>query len=131
MCRILPLRLFQSIIECSCDIRKVLYANVVLSACPTTFQGGGPTEVIAQEALLADPTTSTPTGNAQKKEKDAAFDLLDALTKTGGLAVEHASLHVVIAATHCFDKTVLQTIVQDNVRSQGVFALFCSIAMPN
>jgi len=69
----------------------------------------------AQKALLADPTTSTLTGDAQKKEKDAAFDLLDALTKSGGLPVEHASLHVVIAATHCFDKTILETVVQDNV----------------
>ena len=92
-------------------------------------QGGKATEVTAQEALLADPTTSTPTGYAQKKEKDAAFDLPDALTKTGGIPVEHASLPVVIAATHCFDKTI--TGVQDNVRSQGVFALFCSITTPS
>ena len=64
---------------------------------------------------MADPTTSTLTGDAQKKEKDAAFDLLDASTKSGGLPVEHASLHVVISATHCFDKTVVDTVVQDNV----------------
>ena len=63
---------------------------------------------------MADPTTSTLTGDAQKKEKDAAFDLLDALTKSGGLPVEHASLHVV-AAMHRFDKTVLETIVQNNM----------------
>ena len=63
---------------------------------------------------MADPTTSTLTGDAQKKEKDDAFDLLDALTKSGGLPVEHASLHVV-AAMHRFDKTVLETIVQDNM----------------
>mmetsp|Transcript_109599 Transcript_109599/g.340182 ORF Transcript_109599/g.340182 Transcript_109599/m.340182 type:complete len:159 (-) Transcript_109599:107-583(-) len=68
----------------------------------------------AQKALLASPTTSTLGSEEQKKEKDAAFDLLDALTKSGALPIEHASLHVVVAATHCFDKTVMETVVQDN-----------------
>merc|ERR1719161_2609044 len=69
----------------------------------------------AQKALLASPTTSTLGGDEQKKERDAAFDLLDALTKSGALPVDHASLHVVVAATHCFDKTITETVVQDNV----------------
>lgn len=69
----------------------------------------------AQKALLAEPTTSSLGSEDQKKAKDAAFDLLDALTKSGALPVQHASLHVVVAATHCFDKTVTETVVQDNV----------------
>merc|ERR1719161_818696 len=68
----------------------------------------------AQKALLASPTTSTLGGDEQKKERDAAFDLLDALTKSGALSVDHAALHIVVAATHCFDKTVTETVVQDN-----------------
>jgi len=51
----------------------------------------------------------------QGKERNKAFDLLDALTKSGQLVLEHASLHVVIAATHCFDKTLINTVIQDNV----------------
>jgi len=69
----------------------------------------------AQKALLASPTASTLSSNEQKRERDAAFDLLDALTRSGALPIDHASLHVVIAATHCFDKTVMETVVQDNV----------------
>eukprot|EP00440_Ansanella_granifera_P051937 gb/GFBE01056310.1/.p1 GENE.gb/GFBE01056310.1/~~gb/GFBE01056310.1/.p1 ORF type:complete len:1013 (+),score=257.29 gb/GFBE01056310.1/:1-3039(+) len=69
----------------------------------------------SQKALLAKAETSTLGKDEQKTEKDAAFDLLDALTKSGALAVEHASLHVVVAASHCFDKTVIETVVQGNL----------------
>jgi len=48
----------------------------------------------------------------QGKERQRAFDLLDALTKSGALSVDMASLHVVIAATHCFDKTLMNTLIQ-------------------
>merc|ERR1712007_186634 len=68
-----------------------------------------------QKALLASPTVSTFSSDEMKKERDAAFDLLDAITKSGALTVEHASLHIVIAATHCFDKTVLEAVVQDGI----------------
>jgi len=82
---------------------------------PTIINPGEYWTKNSQKALLAKPETSVLDSDAQKKEKDAAFDLLDALTKSGAIPVEHASLHVVVAATHCFDKSVLETIVQDNV----------------
>merc|ERR1719210_2353580 len=69
----------------------------------------------SQKALLAKPALTTLGSKEQKHEKDAAFDLLDALTKSGGLPIEHASLHIVVAATHCFDQTVTETVVQQNV----------------
>merc|ERR1719253_1473459 len=82
---------------------------------PTIISPGGSWTKRAQKALLATPTTTTMYSDEQKKEKDAAFDLLDALTKSGAMPVEHASLHIVVAATHCFDKTITETVVQDNV----------------
>jgi len=82
---------------------------------PTIISPSGSWTKRAQKALLASPTTTTLGKDEQKKEKDAAFDLLDALTKSGAVSVENASLHIVVAATHCFDKTVTETIVQDNV----------------
>uniref|UniRef100_A0A7S1KV23 Uncharacterized protein n=1 Tax=Alexandrium catenella TaxID=2925 RepID=A0A7S1KV23_ALECA len=80
---------------------------------PTIISPGETWTKRSQKALLAAPTTSTLQGS-QKQEKDAAFDLLDALTKSGALPVDHAALHIVVAATHCFDKTVTETVVQDN-----------------
>eukprot|EP00933_Yihiella_yeosuensis_P061027 TRINITY_DN6384_c0_g1_i2.p2 TRINITY_DN6384_c0_g1~~TRINITY_DN6384_c0_g1_i2.p2 ORF type:complete len:165 (+),score=43.45 TRINITY_DN6384_c0_g1_i2:704-1198(+) len=68
-----------------------------------------------QKALLAAPSLSQLGRDHQKQEKDAAFDLLDAMTKSGSLPLSHASLHVVIAATHCFDKTITESVVQENV----------------
>lgn len=82
---------------------------------PTIISPGEVWTKRAQKALLAPPTLCTLVGDDQKKEKDAAFDLLDALTKSGALAVEHASLHVLVAATHCFDRTVTETVVRDNI----------------
>eukprot|EP00437_Effrenium_voratum_P016221 CAMPEP_0181445170 /NCGR_PEP_ID=MMETSP1110-20121109/25449_1 /TAXON_ID=174948 /ORGANISM="Symbiodinium sp., Strain CCMP421" /LENGTH=931 /DNA_ID=CAMNT_0023569205 /DNA_START=73 /DNA_END=2868 /DNA_ORIENTATION=+ len=69
----------------------------------------------SQAKLLAQQTTETLDAEKQKREKDAAFDLLDAMTKSGALPLSHASLHIVVAATHCFDKSVLETVTQDNV----------------
>ena len=69
----------------------------------------------AQKGLLGAPTVASLAASEQKDEKHKAFDLLDALSKSGALAIEDASLHVVIAATHCFDRTLLDTVIQENV----------------
>merc|ERR1719428_2138223 len=82
---------------------------------PTIINPGEVWTKKAQKALLGNPQTSKLYSDEQKSEKQKAFDLLDALTRSGGLPVDHASLHVVLAATHCFDKTVVDTVVQDNV----------------
>jgi hypothetical protein len=50
-----------------------------------------------------------------KTEKSKAFDLLDALSRSGSLPIACAELHVVVAVTHCFEKDVMNTVIQDNV----------------
>lgn len=83
---------------------------------PTIVSPGDVWTKRAQKALLAgSPTDTMLFDDDKKREKDAAFDLLDALTKSGALPVENASLHVVVAATHCFDSTVTDTVVKGSV----------------
>lgn len=82
---------------------------------PTIINPGDVWTKKAQKALLGSTQTSMLTGEEQASEKQKAFDLLDALTRSGALNVQHASLHVVLAATHCFDKSILDTAIQDNV----------------
>lgn len=82
---------------------------------PTIINPGDVWTRTASKGLLAAPTTAAMHTKEQKDEKNRAFDLLDALSRSGALPIDHASLHVVIAATHCFDKTLLDTVIQDNV----------------
>jgi hypothetical protein len=67
------------------------------------------------KSLMAEAEIKTLHTDDQVLEKNAAFDLLDALSKSGALVMHSASLHVVIAATHCFDKSLMDTVVQGNV----------------
>ena len=50
-----------------------------------------------------------------KNEKNKAFDLLDALSRSGSLPIKYSELHVMVAVTHCFEKDVIDTVIQDNV----------------
>lgn len=49
------------------------------------------------------------------KERNAVFDMLDALTRSGALPIENAAVHIVIGAIHSFDHTVMNTVVQRNM----------------
>jgi hypothetical protein len=82
---------------------------------PTILSAGNMWKKRFKKGLLADFETATWEQQQQKLEKQRVYDLLDALTKSGVLSIEGASLHVVMAATHCFDKNLLNTLVQDNV----------------
>jgi hypothetical protein len=82
---------------------------------PTIINPGDTWSRTSQKGLLSQPATSTLRADDQKRERNKAFDLLDALSKSGALTVDHASLHVVLAATHCFDRTLVDTVIQANV----------------
>lgn len=82
---------------------------------PTILKIGQTWEKTSQEALLSDPKTSSLNVEQQEDERDRAFDLLDALSRSGCLPIEAAELHVVLAATHLFDQTLMNTVIQQNV----------------
>ena len=69
----------------------------------------------SQKALLASPAETALYKDEQTAERSRAFDLLDALSRSGALTIECASLHVMVAVTHCFSKSLVDTVVQDNV----------------
>ena len=54
-------------------------------------------------------------GPEQDQAKKVAFTLLDALTKSGAILLTHVEFHTFLAATHSFQKTVMDTIVMDNM----------------
>ena len=82
---------------------------------PTIINVGANWTKKYQKALLAPPATDYLDKTKQESERNRAFDLLDALSRSGVLPVDEASLHVVIASTHTFDKTLMKTVIQDNV----------------
>jgi len=82
---------------------------------PTIIKPGKTWNKHYQKALLAAPSQMTLQRDDQRKEREKAYDLLDALSRSGSLPIEQASLHVVMAATHCFDKSLLDTVIKDNI----------------
>eukprot|EP01062_Namystynia_karyoxenos_P072272 TRINITY_DN682_c0_g1_i5.p1 TRINITY_DN682_c0_g1~~TRINITY_DN682_c0_g1_i5.p1 ORF type:complete len:285 (+),score=94.54 TRINITY_DN682_c0_g1_i5:2-856(+) len=82
---------------------------------PTIIKLGDTWRRSAQAGLISDPKETALGETEQRTERARAFDLLDALSRSGALPVEAAELHVVLAATHCFDDTLLNTVIQQNV----------------
>ena len=82
---------------------------------PTLISTGAVWTKRSQRSMLASPSTATLGGEDQSRLKDAAFDLLDALSRSGALSLDAAELHMVLAATHVFDKNLVDTVVQQNV----------------
>ena len=81
----------------------------------TTIKTGPHWERKRQENLLSSQKKQKLSSDEIKVEKNKAFDLLDALSRSGSLPIAYSDLHVLVAVTHCFDKDVMSTVVCDNV----------------
>ena len=65
--------------------------------------------------LLSKPQASDLDNDTIRAEKNKAFDLLDALSRSGTLPIACGELHVVIATTHRFENDIMGTVIQDNI----------------
>ena len=81
----------------------------------TTIKTGSNWTRNRQANLLSKPERHDLDADLIRKEKSKAFDLLDALSRSGSLAIAHSELHVVVAMTHCFEKDLMGTVICDNV----------------
>ena len=70
---------------------------------------------MSQKGLLSAPKQTTYDADRLATEKRKAFELLDALTRSGAIPLLSTQLHVVVAATHAFDHDVAETVIRDNV----------------
>uniref|UniRef100_A0A7S4MII2 Uncharacterized protein n=1 Tax=Odontella aurita TaxID=265563 RepID=A0A7S4MII2_9STRA len=83
--------------------------------CATVIKTGDAWNKKYKKNLLTKPERMVLRKDEKKSERDKAFDLLDALSRSGSLPVECAELHVIVAATHNFDHSLMQTVILDNV----------------
>jgi hypothetical protein len=65
--------------------------------------------------LSREPTVTALDGEAQGAGRREAFGLLDVLTRSGALSLEHAALHVVMGAVHSFEQSLVDTVCRKNV----------------
>lgn len=68
----------------------------------------------SQKGLLGERAGASLYGSDQTTERQKAFDLLEALSKSGILGFDDAEVHVVIGSTQNFDETLMDTVIQDN-----------------
>lgn len=82
---------------------------------PTILKSVTPWTKRSKKSILAEATVESLDTDALARERARAFDLLDALTRGGALGLASTALHVMVCATHAFDKSITDTLVVDNV----------------
>lgn len=85
-------------------------------------------------AMLMAMTIVVQGADALTNERNRAFDLLDALTvrrrrrdesidvlaqRSGALPLAYCTLHVMMASTQVFEKSLMQTVFHDNIKCAG------------
>lgn len=69
----------------------------------------------SQPTLLDPVSTAYLSSSEIEIRKKHAFDLLDAISRSGTLSIDASELHVIIAVSHCFEQSIMETVIQQNV----------------
>eukprot|EP00550_Attheya_septentrionalis_P012178 CAMPEP_0198303258 /NCGR_PEP_ID=MMETSP1449-20131203/56793_1 /TAXON_ID=420275 /ORGANISM="Attheya septentrionalis, Strain CCMP2084" /LENGTH=1029 /DNA_ID=CAMNT_0044005745 /DNA_START=155 /DNA_END=3244 /DNA_ORIENTATION=- len=81
---------------------------------PTSIEVGETWRMI-RYLSMSEPIMEPVNLESRKSERNKALDLLDALSRSGSLPISAGELHVIVAVTHCFDKSVTEAVIQANV----------------
>eukprot|EP00218_Dolichomastix_sp_CCMP3274_P015608 CAMPEP_0170138316 /NCGR_PEP_ID=MMETSP0033_2-20121228/4822_1 /TAXON_ID=195969 /ORGANISM="Dolichomastix tenuilepis, Strain CCMP3274" /LENGTH=1046 /DNA_ID=CAMNT_0010374311 /DNA_START=35 /DNA_END=3175 /DNA_ORIENTATION=- len=82
----------------------------------TIIKASKPWHLKQQRNLLLKPTERIIDEATETRAlKARAFDLLDQLSRSGQLPLGSAALHVILAGTHCFDKSLVDTVIQKSI----------------
>jgi hypothetical protein len=68
-----------------------------------------------QENLLVVSQKTKLDSDTVASERNKAMDLLTAISRSGSLSIESSELHVIVAVSHCFEKQIMETIIEDNI----------------
>ena len=82
---------------------------------PTTLKTGETWTRTRKTSIIAEASKTTLRLEDLAKEKSKAFDLIDALSRSGALTLTSAELHVMVCATHAFSRSITDTLIIDNV----------------
>ena len=85
------------------------------SVRPTIISIGKVWKKETRESIIAPFVTKFLENDEQLKAKNEAFLLLDCLTKSGSICVQHCQLHIVVSSTHCYNKTLMNSVIQQNI----------------
>jgi hypothetical protein len=85
------------------------------AVAPTTIKLADDWTKKSFASLLANEQVELLQKDELRTEKNKAFDMLDALSRSGDLELRFCELHVVILATHMFAQSLMHTVARGNV----------------
>jgi hypothetical protein len=85
------------------------------AVAPTTIKLADDWTKKSFASLLANEQVELLQKDELRNEKNKAFDMLDALSRSGDLDLRFCELHVVILATHMFAQSLMHTVARGNV----------------
>ena len=65
-------------------------------------------------SILSGQSTAKLSQEQLDTEKKKALDLLDGLSRSGALRIQNCSFHVLLTATHHFEQSLMESIIQGN-----------------